>query len=166
MNKKSKFGIIIAALIALSVSAMSTANMSYYNASAQQEGFTATLSGQEEVPPTNSTATGNVDFTVTGEDSIDYTVNITNIKGVTDGHIHLGILGENGPIVFTLFRPDAPVNEVNENETITSAELEGPFEGRSLSDLITVMSNGSAYVNVHTQENPNGEIRGQIAQSQ
>ncbi len=132
MNKKAKSEIIIAALITLSISTLSVASMSYYNASAQQERFTATLSGQEEVPPTNSTATGNVDFTVTCEDSIDYTVNITNIKGVTDEHIRLGILGENGPIVFTLFRPDAPVDEVNENETITYAELEGPFEGRDL----------------------------------
>jgi CHRD domain len=31
-----------------------------------------------------------------------------------------------------------------------------------LSDLITLMENGQAYVNVHTEQNPEGEIRGTI----
>ncbi|MGZ5511593.1 MAG: CHRD domain-containing protein, partial [Nitrososphaeraceae archaeon] len=40
--------------------------------------------------------------------------------------------------------------------------LEGPMKGKQLSDLATTMSNGSTYVNVHTEKYPNGEIRGQI----
>jgi hypothetical protein len=28
------------------------------------------------------------------------------------------------------------------------------------------MSNGETYVNIHTEQNPNGEIRGQITSSQ
>jgi hypothetical protein len=31
--------------------------------------------------------------------------------------------------------------------------------------LATAMSNGETYVNVHTEQNPNGEIRGQIMSS-
>ncbi len=34
--------------------------------------------------------------------------------------------------------------------------------GKQLSDLIDVMKSEGAYVNVHTQQNPDGEIRGQI----
>jgi hypothetical protein len=31
-----------------------------------------------------------------------------------------------------------------------------------LDDLISLMQNGSAYVNVHTEQNPQGEIRGTV----
>ena len=31
-----------------------------------------------------------------------------------------------------------------------------------ISDLVDLMKNGGAYVNVHTNQNQNGEIRGQI----
>ena len=40
--------------------------------------------------------------------------------------------------------------------------LEGPMKGKQSSDLATAMSNGSTYVNVHTEQHPNCEIRGQI----
>jgi hypothetical protein len=34
--------------------------------------------------------------------------------------------------------------------------------GKQLTDPAAAMSNGDTYVNVHTEQNPNGEIRGQI----
>jgi len=40
--------------------------------------------------------------------------------------------------------------------------LEGPLKGKSISDLISLFDTASAYVNVHTQSFPDGEIRGQI----
>jgi hypothetical protein len=36
------------------------------------------------------------------------------------------------------------------------------MQGKTMSDLMAAMENGSTYVNFHTQKNPNGEIRGQI----
>lgn len=53
------------------------------------------------------------------------------------------------------------MNEVSENGTITADKLEGPLAGKQLSDLITAGANGTLYINVHTEGNPNGEIRGQ-----
>ena len=132
---------------------------------AQEQKFVATLSGQEEVPPTNSQATGMADFTITGENA-EYSVNASNIQGVTAGHIHSGGQGENGPIVVTLFKNDSPTNEVSETGSITVDKLEGPMAGKQLTDLVTAMSNGEIYVNIHTEQNPNGEIRGQITSSQ
>jgi CHRD domain-containing protein len=132
---------------------------------AQEQKFVATLSGQEEVPPTNSQATGMAEFTITGENA-EYSVNASNIQGVNAGHIHSGGQGENGPIVVTLFKNDSPTNEVSETGSITADKLEGPMAGKQLTDLVTAMRNGETYVNIHTEQNPNGEIRGQITSSQ
>jgi hypothetical protein len=122
------------------------------------------LTGNEEVPPVQTEATGIVEFIPIGMDSVDYSVNATNIQGVTAGHIHLGAKGENGPVVVTLFKYDTPMNEVSENGTITADKLEGPLAGKQISDLAAAGNNGTLYVNVHTEQNPNGEIRGQGGQ--
>jgi CHRD domain len=45
---------------------------------------------------------------------------------------------------------------------ITKGGLLGPLKGKEISDLVTLMSNGSAYVNIHTDKYPKGAIRGQI----
>jgi hypothetical protein len=45
---------------------------------------------------------------------------------------------------------------------ITSSDLQGPLAGKQISDLVDLMKSGGAYVNVHTNQNQNGEIRGQI----
>jgi hypothetical protein len=34
--------------------------------------------------------------------------------------------------------------------------------GKQLTDLVTAMANGKTYINIHTEQTPNGEIRGQI----
>ena len=124
--------------------------------------FGFNLTGSEEVPPVQTNATGMAEisaYTVAG-DSITYSANATNIQGVTAGHIHLGKPGENGPIVFTMFKYDPPRNEVSETGTITADKLEGPMAGKRVFDVALAGSNGSLYMNIHTVENPNGEIRG------
>jgi hypothetical protein len=124
--------------------------------------FGFNLTGSEEVPPVQTNATGMAEisaYTVAG-DSITYSVNVTNIKDVTAGHIHFGKQGENGPIVFTMFKYDPPRNEVLETGTITADKLEGPMAGKRVFDVALAGSNGSLYMNIHTVENANGEIRG------
>ena len=86
----------------------------------------------------------------------------TNIHDATAGHIHLGAKGENGPVVFTLFKYDTPRDQILETGTITPDKLEGPMAGKQLSDLATAGVNDMLYVNIHTEQNRNGEIRGQI----
>jgi CHRD domain len=118
------------------------------------------LTGNEEVPPVQTEARGVAQF-IPFEDFSVYSVNATGIQGVTAGHLHYGVKGENGPIAVTLFKYDTPMNEVSESGTYTAEDLEGPFAGKPLSELRVAGANGSLYVNIHTQENPNGEIRGQ-----
>ena len=122
--------------------------------------FVINLTGSEEVPPVQTEATGVIEISLM-PDSVGYSINATSIDGVTAGHVHLGKKGENGPIVVTLFKYDSPMNKVSENGTITADKLEGPMAGKQLSDYLAAGANGSLYINIHTERNPNGEIRGQ-----
>jgi hypothetical protein len=93
-------------------------------------------------------------------------VNVTDIDKGTAAHIHLGEKGKNGPVVVTLFKSDTPTEMKNGtlgegNFTVTN--FEGPMKGKGLNDLVTAMQNGFTYVNVHTTDMPDGEIRGQLA---
>ena len=134
----------------------------------QGQSFHAKLTGKDEVPPKDTRATGNAEFTLTRENSMRYKVSVNDMEKVTAAHIHKGKVGENGPVVFTLFKtnsPSARSNGILSQGTITSAKLEGPLAGKQLSDLISMINNGDAYVNVHTETNPKGEIRGQMSSS-
>jgi hypothetical protein len=130
--------------------------------------FAANLTGQEEVPVVDTQATGQAIFVPVQptNETIDFYVNATGIQAVTQAHIHSGVRGENGPIVVTLFTFDPTQNPDQNgftiNGNITAINLEGPMQGKTTSDLISAMKNGSTYVNVHTEQNPNGEIRGQL----
>jgi hypothetical protein len=84
-------------------------------------------------------------------------------------HIHLGPVGETGPVVVWLYPDGPPPQEIPgrfdgvlAEGTITSENLVGPLAGATLADLIDEIQAGNAYVNVHTVQNPPGEIRGQI----
>ena len=98
-----------------------------------------------------------------------YGIQVNNIEGVTAAHIHQGKEGQNGPIIVTLFKADndtgtGPVNGQLVGGTISNDMLEGPMAGKILEgDLVKAIQNGQAYVNVHTTENPDGAIRGQIS---
>ena len=136
------------------------------NAYATVAGFNVQLSGNEEVPPVQTDATGSAKFTAPHFDNIGYSVNISNMDKVTAAHIHNGKQGENGPILVTLFKAETPSSEpINGNlasGNITNANLEGPMAGKTVMDLTKSMELGETYVNVHSEEHPNGEIRGQI----
>ena len=95
-------------------------------------------------------------------ETIEYYLNAPNLTGVTQGHIHSGIKDVNGPIMVTLFKFDTAHDGVIQNGTIVASDLEGPMQGKSIPDLIYAMKNGNTYVNFHAEQNPNGEIRGQL----
>jgi hypothetical protein len=113
--------------------------------------FVINLTGSEEVPPVQTEATGVIEISLT-PNSVGYSINATNLAGVTAGHVHLGKKGENGPVVVTLFKYDSPMNEVSENGTITANKLEGPMTGKQLSDLQMLVPT-VPYINIHTERN-------------
>ena len=163
MNNNITSVLTITIFIAVTITMVSAITFSNHIVFAQKEKFNAKLSGQEEVPPVQTTASGMAWFKPM-QDKVWFKVNVTDMQGVTQAHIHDGKVGENGPVVVTLYKSDTPqpMNGKLAYGNITANLLEGPMKGKQLSDLATAMSNGSTYVNVHTEKHPNGEIRGQI----
>jgi CHRD domain len=133
----------------------------------QQQKFTAKMTGSEEVPPKNTKATGTAEFNLSPDGkTLSFKVTVNNINSVTMAHIHSGKKGVNGPIVVTLFYsapPTGPINGVLSQAKATATNLEGPLKGKQISDLVNLIKNGQTYANVHTTQNPKGEIRGQIS---
>jgi Na+-translocating ferredoxin:NAD+ oxidoreductase RnfG subunit len=165
------FVTVIVALVTITVGAIIDFPTSAFAGEQQQQQqgrFITELTGFEEVPPVNDTsAIGVAEFKL-GQDNIMYTVNVTDIENVTAAHIHKGKIGENGDIVVTLCKTgtcssDGAMNgALSVGETFNATNLEGPMAGKQIEDLANNMSNGGTYINVHTLQHPNGEIRGQI----
>jgi hypothetical protein len=128
-------------MIVLFTSVLSVGSVSILlNTVKAQEGqsFSATLSGKDEVPPTESNSTGTAKFQVNGD--IVATLSKGKSAKGDDRPPQIGFAGN-----------------------ITKDDLQGPLKGKEISDLVTLMSDGGAYANVHTDKYPKGAIRGQIA---
>ena len=154
--------LILAAIMSISVSVIFTNQVN----AQQQNGYVTTLNGNNEVPSHGDvTATGISGFIVnSGNSKVWYQIEAEGLNGVTQAHIHSGKVGENGPVVATLFKGNKDtVNGALVQGSITADKLEGPLKGKSISDLIDLFDDASAYVNVHTETFPDGEIRGQIS---
>jgi len=162
--------ITVAALIATTLIVAIVASASGMTNSVFAQGakkFTANLSGNEEVPSVDTKASGTAEFNVSSDGkTVSYKVDVKDINKVTMAHIHQGKKGENGPVVVTLFKsatPSGPMNGELAKGDATANKLEGPLKGKQISDLVKIMEDGNAYTNVHTEQNPKGEIRGQIS---
>lgn len=94
-----------------------------------------------------------------------FRLSLRNIRRVTAAHIHLGRPGENGPVVAFLFGPNNQGVSFRRGVitgTLRDSDLVGPLAGSSIRRLVREIERGNAYVNVHTRQNPDGEIRGQL----
>lgn len=161
MTKFTYTSLILVAIMSIPLSVMFTSDTN----AQQQTGYITTLNGKNEVPShAEVTATGITGLIVnSGNSKVWYQVEAEGLTGVTQAHIHSGKASENGPVVATLFKGNKDtVNGALVQGSITADKLEGPLKGKSISDLISLFDTASAYVNVHTQSFPDGEIRGQI----
>ena len=86
---------------------------------------------------------------------------------VTAAHLHCGTPGTNGDVVVDL-APTTPVSGVFVAKTFTNADVipktdeECPVLINNIASLAYAMYTGTIYVNVHSTQNPGGEIRGQV----
>ena len=117
------------------------------------------LTGAQEVPPVGGNLSGSTDIVITQTKCPASTTSLScpqafgtvTVSGFTPtaAHIHRAVAGANGPVVITL-------TKTGEN---TFAVPDRTF--LSDSDLLAYNSN-ELYVNVHSEKNPNGEVRGQL----
>jgi hypothetical protein len=147
--------------------ATSVTELEAVSAQLRPQKFMATLTGGAEVPVKKTKAMGIFEIELTpGGRVSNYVLNTTNISNVTLVHIHQGERGTNGPIVATLYKSANGSSQANSKfllkGRVFGKQFEGPLAGKYISDLMRSMSLGQIYVNVHTKQNPQGEIRGQV----
>jgi hypothetical protein len=126
-------------------------------AAAQGEsyGVSAKLKASSEVPkpsgvPAGATGkfTGTVVELANDKARVTWKLTFSHLSGpAIAAHIHIGKVGKAGPVALALCGP-------------CHSGQKG--KGMLTHAQVTKIEAGSAYVNVHTQKNPGGEIRGQV----
>ena len=136
-------------------------------ASAQVVTLTTTMNGGEETPVLNTGMVGTAEVSVDiAEREVAVTLKVFNVPtATTAGHIHVGAAGIAGPVVLNF--PAAVVGRTGDFAmTFRLGERDfvaRPAQGiNTLDDMLEAIVNGNAYVNIHTTQNPGGEIRGQL----
>ena len=133
---------------------------------------TGGMAGEHERPnPVDTKARGTATFTLSDDGTtVHYKLIVANIEKVTQSHIHIGGVESAGPVVVFLFGfvpGGVTENGVLAEGSFTAANLIARPAigfGATMPELVAAMTNGNAYVNVHTVAFPPGEIRGQIAE--
>ncbi|MDD5248548.1 MAG: CHRD domain-containing protein [Rhodocyclaceae bacterium] len=133
------FSGIVAAVI-ISLAAFSTA--------VSAETVKVVLSGDMEVPPVKTTASGSGTITINPDMSVSGTIATTGMNG-TMAHIHQGAVGKNGPVIIPL--------QKNGEYGWTP-----PPGAKLTAEQYQAFKAGDLYVNVHSAAHPGGEIRAQL----
>ena len=136
--------------------------------------FEADLSTAQEVPTpgpgsiTKADVKADFDKALT---EVRVRLRVTGGANVVAAHFHCALPGEAGPVAFGLFSPGPLTFDGEEAKgTLTNADFSAgadcrPTVGRPVSNIAALafaMRNGLIYANVHTTDNPPGEVRGQL----
>ncbi len=138
LNRSGVPGIIAAAVIALAG----------YSGVVFGGEVKVTLSGAQEVPAVNTSASGSGTITINADRSVSGSVTTTGVAG-TMAHIHIAAAGKNGPVIIPLTKSSADTWSVPPGAKLTAKQYKA-FEA------------GDLYVNVHSAEHKGGEIRAQL----
>jgi hypothetical protein len=106
------------------------------------------LSGDQEVPPVSTSASGAGMIKVADDGSVSGSVTTRGMDG-TMAHIHIAAAGKNGPVIVPLVKTAEGVWSVPPGAKLTA-------------DQLKAYQSGELYVNVHTAANKGGEIRAQL----
>ena len=139
-------------------------------AAAQTVTLSADLTGGAETPAALNTGMfGTVAVGVDqGSKELTVTLRVFNTPTpTTAGHIHMGSPGTPGPTVLNF--PAGLNGRVGDFAmTFRLGDTAGVFTPRpaiginTIDDVIEAVLGGNTYVNIHTTQNPGGEIRGQL----
>ena len=115
------------------------------------QAYSVTLSGLNEPVPVTTTATGVALVRINEDNRLFSKITISNMETADTlrfAHIHFGATGINGPVLTDIA---STRNDFNNTQSRTIRA--------TLSDTIRT---GTVYVNVHSNFNPGGKLRGQI----
>lgn len=152
---------ISVATISLVLSAVTN---SYLTHAEIETKYKAKLIGDSVVPPSNTTAAGRAVIFV-GNDWLWWKLNVTGITDPTMAHMHMGKKGENGTIFVHLLKSAYFENTTERmiiSGNISTSDLQGPMQGKTFDDLQYVFKSLGAYIDLHTKDHPDGELRGTI----
>lgn len=118
---------------------------------AQSETYRARLSPMPVSPQTVTTITGNgeVILTLSGT-TLTVTGTFSGMSSAaTVAHLHNGPPAQPGPVVHTLQVSTAPAGDINATLELTPEQ-------------VTALKQNALYVQIHSANNPGGELRGWI----
>jgi len=116
---------------------------------ASAQGLKVNLSGDQQVPPVSTSASGNGTITVSPDKSVSGSITISGMDA-TAAHIHEGAAGKTGPVIIPLSKGSDDTWSVPAGAKLTDAQYKSYLAG----DL---------YVNVHSAAHKGGEIRAQLS---
>ena len=123
------------------------------HASAEPKTMTILLSGADEVPPVQTAGKGTAVLSYDpATRALSWTLEFSDLTGpATMAHFHgPAAAGKNAPVALWMVKKgEAPVSPAKGDAVLTE-------------DQAKAFTGGEWYVNVHTPNNPSGEIRGLI----
>lgn len=115
--------------------------------------FTVDLTGAQQVPPVQTTGTGKADLTYDPSTrAVTWSISFSGLSSTaTMAHFHgPAAVGANGPVIIWLSKQGTPpVSPIKGDATLTPAQADQ-------------FAAGMWYINLHSQDHPAGEIRGQV----
>lgn len=147
------------ALTRTALLALASAGVLALPAAAQETAFMAELSGAAQVPPVQTDAMGTADVTLDAEAmTVSWTITYEGLSGEpVAAHFH-------GPASPEETAP--PVIDLS--ESLMAGVEEDRMEGSTevTEEQMADLQAGLYYVNIHTEQNPDGEIRGQVVEGE
>lgn len=148
---------------------------------AETERYWSVLTGEMMVPPVNTEAHGILTLKFDDQfEKLVYYIGVFNIGHVTKANMYYDSTGQNGEVILDLLNyVETPIKDsldegdrvLIKNNTlhgslifggVSADNLQGPLKDKSLLELDKLLNNGSAYVVLHTETNPLGEVRGDV----
>lgn len=143
---KKSYILFLASALALSTAACSKKDEPKPTTTTDTTNLSASITGAQQVPANNSTATGTfVGVYTASSKQLSYTVTYQGITP-TVAHIHIGAPGTSGSVAIPFAQLSSPITGT---VTLTADQAD---------KLLT----NSMYVNMHSSAYPNGEVRGDI----
>ena len=146
MRTKMNAAILVAALALAGCTTMQSVGDTLTGKSSTGEHVA--LSGSNEVPPVQTSATGLGTVTVRDDKTVKVDVKATGMNA-TAAHIHMGAAGANGPVI-------VPLEKKGDNH------FESKADAKFTDEQYQAYRAGRTYLNVHSDAHKGGEIRAQL----